>query len=83
MGENILDKHKCPLCGNIVVSKFKQNCETSYSTIHATWYCTKCGAEFEALFFNNFGKKELIYKEICIEPQELTEMNILGHTGRI
>ncbi len=83
MSENILDKRKCPLCGNIVVPESMRNYATSYLTTRVAWHCMGCGAEFKAEFFNNFEKKELIYKEICAEPQGLTETNILGHTGRI
>lgn len=83
MSENVFDKHKCPLCGNIVVLDLKQNHDaTSYSTTHVTGHCTGCGAEFEAEFFNNSGNGELIYKAICTEPRGVTEMNILGRTGR-
>lgn len=82
MSENILDKRKCPLCGNIVTSKFKQSYATSYLTTDVTWRCTMCGTEFEAEFFYNHGNNELMYKVLCAE-ERFTEKNILGYTGRM
>lgn len=60
MSENILDKRKCPLCGNIVASNIKPNYAISYLTTDVTWRCAGCGTEFEADFFYNHRNREVM-----------------------